>query len=341
MVQLLCKTDRMNVIATSHITAFETPQPLLSHCVRQKLQSGWKWCVRLLNKHTDLISSVGILSITTCLLAAKIFKSIPVLLPRIARVVFDYGGIIWLNLQVRDCLKSCRDLGRAIEGRELKAVVETAGKVVVKASSILLTCVTFAASVVALVGFPQVTTAMYLAMRPIGLTSLAMTIAGDVNDYFVNAKLLKKLDALDARPEASLQVTQVMNCFLEIVLRPKEKYVRQQWVGEARLADRIVRQLDTFTLESFCEGLKKKRESADLHQEALKVFESVKQSMRKQQVLTKANLSLTALGYVSLGLSRAFPDSLLDMSSRWGMSLLYTCKLIWQKTFQANVTQVI
>lgn len=306
----------------------------------KKIQSHvWHWTIRLLNKHTDLISSVGILAITTCLLAAKIFKNIPVFLPRLARIVFDFGGIIWLNVQVRDLFKSCSDFKRACQTREFIPLVETAAKVFLKTTNILLTCVIFATSVVAAIGFPQMTLALKLALRPLSLTALAISIAVDIRDYFANQSLLKELSALEQGIHSHRTITKVMVYFLENITKSKSKRIIAHWPEERRLADRLVRQLDTFTIETFneCVG---KQQVKDVRLEAFKLYFALKDSMQNKQAGTKANLSLTALGYISMGICRAFPDSLLEMSTRWGMSVLYTDDLIRQKLFQSDLEKM-
>lgn len=289
------------------------PYPLFS--------SGWQWTVHVLNKHTDMISSAGILAITTCLLAAKIFKNIPPFLPRLARIVFNFGGIIWLNVQMRDLIKSGRDLYRA---SDWQGVLETAAKVFYKSVNVFLTCAIFGASVAAVCGFPYAPLALSIALRPISLASLGINIATDIRDYFVNESILHELKQIEDGNALSLKKTMI--CFLEIITRSKQ---RSSFPKEKKLADLLVRQIDVSVIETFQEQLKS--------QNPFKLFHSVKDSMVSKQAGTKANLSLIALGYISMGICRAFPDSLIEMTTRWGMSVLYTDELIRQKLFQCDL----
>lgn len=328
-------------VARPTMLDLDLTHPPLWETGKRLAQKGWNFSVRVLNKHTDLISSLGILAITTCLLAAKIFKNIPSILPRLANVVFNYGGIIWLNVQVRDFIKSCRDWGRVVGQGDWQALLETTAKVFVKGVNILLTCAFFGASVAAAVGFPQLTLALHMAVRPLSLTSLAINIAGDVRDYFANEEVLKQLDSLETDCKTDRQIAKVMGCFLEIVMRPKHVPCRGllQWSKERKLADFIVRQLDTYTLETFQEGLGKKRALSDVRQEVLKLFYNVQDSMRNRQANTKANLFLTVVGYVSMGICRAFPETVVEKATRFGMSVMYTDELIRQKLFQADLAE--
>lgn len=298
------------------------------------------WAKRVLDKHTDVISNLGILAITTCLLVSKIFEKTPKILPRMAMVVYNYGGIIWLNVQVRDLLKSCRDLSRACLKVNPIAIVETAAKVLVKGVNILLTCVIFMGSVVSAVAIPQASLAIALSIRSFSLACLLINIASDIRDYFANEVLLKKLEEIEKDPNGSMLIGKIMVCFLEIVNGIKTPSVASyEWKQEWNLADRLIRQLDHYTLETFKESLARDRKEKNCLVDALKLFYGVKDGMVSNQGITKANLSLTALGYISMGICRAFPDSLIEMIMRWSMSVLYTDEFIQRKFFQVELSE--
>lgn len=313
--------------------------PDWTESVRQNIANGWRFSVRVLNKHTDLISSGGILIITTCLLAAKIFKNIPPLLPRIALVVFNFGGIIWLNIQARDLLKSIEDLSRNIQSYDWKPCVEVAAKVFLKATNILLTCSIFCASVVAVAGFPWVLSMFYLTTQPLGLTSLAMSIATDLYDYFANKQLLKEMDSLENQPKAGQRITKVMDGFLENIFPQTIASQSHKNKIEKSFANRLVQQLDMFTLETLKESLPQQQNISDAQLKKFELFFKIKECMINKQAMTKSNLSLISLGYVSMGICKLYPDTLIEMATRWMMSVLYTDDLISQKLFQADLEQ--
>jgi hypothetical protein len=289
-----------------------------------------------LDKHTDIVSSLGILVITTCLLTSKIFKSTPKILPRVAKIVYDFGGIIWLNVQIRDLIKSGKDLFRTTQTHDLLGIVETAAKVLVKGVNVILTCVIFCGSVLSTLVMPQASLCIALSIRTFSLVCLAINVASDVRDYFANRELLKRLERMDAESNGSVLIGKVMICFLEII---KQLPSSRPKTEEYKLADRLVRQLNTFTLEIFQEALSKDRKEKRPLIDALKLFYGVTDGMHGSQAYTKANLSLTALGYVSMGICRAFPDSLTEMATRWSMSVLYTDKLLTEKFFQAELAE--
>lgn len=310
---------------------------------RQVLRRGWDFSVNMLNKHTDMISSGGILVISTCLLAAKIFENIPPVLPKIATLVYNWGGIIWLNVQVRDLAKSCHDWGRIISQTNWGALVETSVKVFIKAFNILVTCLTFGVSVLATFAFPEATLALQLALRPIALTTLVMNILSDIRDYALNERILDRLEIMEKTSKTAQDIAKTMICFLEITLKPKkpEPQGKQKWPEEWLLADSVVRQLDTWTIETFQENLVKPRTIGHPREEGLKLFYAVKDSMINKQKGTRGNLFLTGLGYVSMGICKAFPGTLLEKSTRWGNSVLYNDELIGSKLYQHDLAQVL
>ena len=52
-------------------------------------------------------------------------------------------------------------------------------------------------------------------------------------------------------------------------------------------------------------------------------------------------MSLSVLGYVSMGVCKMFPDSLIEMGMRWSMSVLYTDDLIRLKINQMDLETLI
>ena len=297
---------------------------------------------RILDKHTDVISNLGILVTSTCLLAAKIFEQTPKFLPRIANFVYNYGVIIWLNVQVRDFMKSLSDFSRAIQIPSLEGMIDTAAKIFVKGTNIILTCAMFTGAVISAIAIPEAYLTVALAIRSFSLTCLVINILCDVRDYFANETLLKRLDIMEADPNGSVMVGKVMCCFLEIVKNVETpSKMSSRWNEEWRLADRLVRQLDNYTFETFKESLEVDRKEKNSLVDALKLFYGVIDGMKANQAYTKANLTLTALGYVSMAICKAFPDSLIETSTRWGMSVLYTDEFIQRKFFQLDLAERI
>lgn len=324
------------------IVALSPTQTPFTSSIEEWAGSKIKFVKRVLDKHTEAISNLGILAITTCLLASKIFESTPKMLPRVAKVVYDYGGLIWLNVQARDLMKSVKDLSRANQMKDLGGIIATAAKVFVKSANIFLTCVIFGGSVISAVAVPEASLAIALSIRSFSLSCLCINVLSDIRDYFANEALLKQLEKLDSDDKGNLLIGKVMACFLEIVKDVETpSKISSEWSEEWKLADRLVRQLDHYTLETFKESLQEERKEKYPLVDALKLFYGVKDGMKTNQGTTKANLSLIALGYFSMGLCRAFPDSLIEMSARWTMSVLYSDEFIQRKFFQSDLAERI
>jgi hypothetical protein len=274
-----------------------------------------KKTICFLDKNTDLLSSAGIFAITTCLLAAKIFKNMPPLLSRIAKVVYDFGGIIWLNIQIKDFIKSCKDLNRVASCKQWNVLVPVAAKVFVKGINILMTIAIFSGSVIAACGYPQLMMAMLLSTRTVNLSAFFTGIGTDIYDYYKNNSLIQELKNVDDN-EAPL----VVKHFHATITAQQIDTDRSS--KPYRIAQSLVRQLDMHTIEMYKEiGAEKITK------------EKLQPAIVSKNTGTKANLGLITLGYATMGISKAYPNTLADMSVRWGMSALYTGELVRQKVF--------
>lgn len=331
----------MNVSCSTFTQTFLEVTDYVGRPIYEWLEGKADFVMKVLDKHTDVISNLGILATTTCLLAAKIFEHTPKILPRVANFIYNYGVIIWLNVQIRDFLKSTNDFFRTFTLSGLGGmvgIVETAAKVFVKGTNIILTCAMFTGAVISAIAIPEAYLAVALSIRTFSLTSLFINILSDVRDYFANEDLLRRLELMETNPNGSVLIGKVMVCFLEIVKNVETpSKVSSEWREEWKLADRLVRQLDNYTFETFKESLKVYRKEKNSLVDALKLFYGVIDGMKANQAYTKANLTLSALGYLSMGICKAFPDSLIEMSTRWTMSVLYTDEFIQRKFFQSDL----
>jgi hypothetical protein len=302
-----------------------------SDAVKEAAQKAGSNFNRVWKRYTDVISSLGILALTTCQLAAKIFAQTPKILPSLANFIYNYCGVIWLNVMVDDFVKYCRDLSRDVQARDFSAILETAAKVVVSSMNIILTCGNFLAAIVTTAGFPHLSMAYYLAMRPFGLMSLAINVTTDLYDYRANQKMIRQLD----RMEDEGTVIKVMSCFKEIIVEPSKRKPRDESFREA---EKIIRRLKPYVIYGFEERFKKGDNTEKMTQEvARKLFDDVRMGLKATQISTKSNIGLTGLGYFAMGISRAFPQTIADIGSRWSMSLLYSVKLIWEKYKQSQI----
>lgn len=285
---------------------------------------------RILDYHTDTISSLGILVVTTGILAAKIFRSMPQIIGSSGRLFLEFSGIIWLNVQLKEFSKSKKDWTRAIHDVEYAAIVRTTVKVIIKAVNILLTCAYFGASITTFGGFPQCSAAIYMTLRPLSLGILTAEIANDICDYITNKGLLKKFAKIESQDHAGHHLAKIMCSYLKINLRNENKIVGnfKEELNDKKVASSIIRQLDTFTISMLQENLSRQLVDADPHMKALNLYYSIKEGLGNTQARVISNLSLTALAYFSRAICKLYPDTLTEMLARWSMSVLFTDELV-------------
>lgn len=255
-------------------------------------------CCKKLEPHTDLISSVSILTLNTIMVASKVFEQIPAIIPRTSLTLLSFTGVLTLNIQARELMKQGKDFILAKNADDRMGMIITAAKVSMTATDILLTVTMFAASVIALVGHPEVTLQMYATMRPIALTSLLARITLDIRDFFENRTLITEL----------------------------KKHQEDRIIDERMsLVRRAIRQLDHQTLKAI-------KANGEIS------WKKLHRAVEIKQQFTQANLGLIAVGYTCMGISRAYPDSLLQHGLNLGMCSLYTAKLLYKKYTDATMS---
>lgn len=299
----------------------------------------WKWCVTTYHDHSDLITSLGIFTLNTILLASKIFKQIPHFIHRSCYVALSFSSVMWVNIQVRDLLKTGNDLYHSMQEKDMQGIVFTAAKVTVKSLNMLLAGSLMAASVVSLCAFPEVTLAMYAVMRPFSLFSLVVGIGTEIYDHRKNASLIGKFNRTAKNPE---KVQRVMGHFLNRLYSEKDR----ERNTEKTLAHHTFRQLDHYVIETVKTSLFEKHgaETASQAVDSLgeqgmrDLFHTLRRGLKQKRDYTKANLGLIVLGYLSMGICKMWPDSLIQSSVTWGMSALYTGKMIWRKAKHSDLS---
>lgn len=299
---------------------------------KTEIGRGWGKIKRILDHHTDAISSLGILTVTTGVLAAKIFSGIPPIIGNSGRLVLECCGIIWLNVQVKEFFKSRQDCLRTMRGLECEPIVKTIIKVIIKGINILLTCAYFSASIATFARFSQVSLRIYMTLRPLSLAILSAEVVNDIWDYTTNQKLLRKLNSIERQENGSQQLAKVMRGYLRIHLENQNRHVqtdkKETKTAENKLASNIVRQLDLFTLEQLQEN--SSSQTGDPRTKALHLYYNVRDGLNNIQARVKSNLTLTVLGYISRGICKMYPDSLIEMIARWSMSVLFTDELVFK-----------
>lgn len=259
-------------------------------------------------KYIPLISSAGVLVVTTCLLAAKIFKSTPSLLPLFARFILETCSIIWLDDQINTFIKAYSDLKWTIRDKEWHTLVPTAAKVFMAATNLLITITLFTGSIISFCGYPQLMLSMSLSLRPLSMTTYFTGIGIDVYNFYKNNRVLAVLQGNDANDQKIIECFSAAIHSREVSVKPSDK---------AYIASRqTVRQLDWMSIDYY-----KGKNSF--------TKENLIESIGNLNTFTTNNLALIVLGRICMGISKAFPETLADMSGRWLMSALYTWNIAW------------
>lgn len=290
------------------------------------ISTGWNTVKHILDQHTDTISSIGILAVTTGMLAAKIFQGIPAIIGRSGRVFLEFSGVIWLNVQIKEFLKVQRDFIRSLGSGEMESIARTALKVTIAAMNIFFTCAYFAASLVTFAGFSHISMSIYLALRPFSLGVLSAELVKEVWDYSTNLKILNLFSEIESQRNAGQQLAKIMRSYLKII---SEDTISRAGISEVnsfegRLASNMVSQLDSFSIKLFSSNLGE----GNPRIKALRLYYDIKYGIGNIQDRVKSNLSLSGLGYVSRCVCKMYPDSLIEMMTRWTMSVLFTDELV-------------
>lgn len=250
--------------------------------------------------------------------------------------------MISINMQGRDWSKNVRDCRLAWTFNRYKIFALTAARVCIKGINILLTCTVMAGAVIGLLGFPYATFILFQVLRPISLVGLIGSISGEFIDYYANKRLLRRLEIVKNHPDKEKLIQSVVKNFLVYSFQPTfgkldpeivDKKEGEEYLYQ-KLALDMVRQLDDWPLDTLKQGLTAQSigQHSVLNQDkSLEVFLDIELKLKQSKTFTKANICLIALGYVSMGICKLFPMTLVQYSVTLGMSILYTCRLIYMK----------
>jgi hypothetical protein len=289
--------------------------------------------------HSPFFESAGYLVVNTALLASKIFDRFPVVITYAAKGYLNFSGLLWMGTHVQDWTKNVRDLRFALHYRNYPTALLTAARCCVKALNIFLTLSSTAAFVLTVSGFPLISAQIYAVIAPLGMIGWLSSVSGAFIDYAENRKMLKQLDALEQRADADQRVQAFVQDFIAFSFQSVFKPMEYPDDLETPLAMKMVRQMEYYHLHSLKADLQKKglvstalgKTLISDKDKSWEVFRCITGGIKKTQQSTKGNILLIALGYVSWGLGRAFPDTIVQYGTYWGMSLLYTIKLVYTR----------
>lgn len=318
----------------------EEIEPLVMPLVHQ-LKGCAMAIYRFYQRHSVLLQQISILTLTMTVFASKVIVSTPKVLAQVALSCLNFVGIISLDSQICHLSKAYDDFSRTHFFCDRVGMLFTLSKVIAAATSIFLTCLFFASSLVALAGMPSFAVGCNLVCYPISLLGWLLSQVNHSVDYHYNTVLLDDFKALKptALPENQRKIILLVKEMIHI-FNPRLNFTFQieastpPATSSAYLAMRTIRQLENSSLEQFRGGLALIQPQGRAHidwQRTLMLFKTVKQRLKEKQLQMYASTGLTLLGHMAMNLSKFYPDSALDWGARTAMSLLYTIKMIWKK----------
>lgn len=303
--------------------------------IQKSEEKNGHWLARIYRNHSDLISSIGNDVLNTIILVSRVVKQIPHFINRSAYFAFNITGMFWINMQIRDLGKNIHDAFTNTKAYDLEGIITSAAKVTVAALNILLATSLLAAALVSLAGLPQAALTMYAALRPFSLSSFFLSIGGAVYDYKKNQALVK---IFDSKPANSNEAKKFIKCFVHQLYNAQSTC--QDPEGK-RLARHTFKQLDHFQLDAMLQKFRDEYGAGTpltllriLNRDESrreKLYKELNNGLNNKNSYTRDHLGLVILGYVCMGICKAYPDSLIQSSVTWGISLLYTLKKIKEK----------
>lgn len=301
--------------------------------------------VKFYHYNNALLQQISLLSLTTCVLASKIFSSIPKIIPRASLSLLNYVGIIYLDSQVMHVCKSIRDASIAIKEKDYTGLFTLSLKIYVKATDVLLTSASFVFSLLALGGVPQVGLIAKVVMRPISIIGWLLSSLNSTVDFYQNKDLLRRFKNLKSETKEDYQnFISLLVCKVLRIIEPEgAKKLEPISLNVSVDVDKkisnfamlTVRQLEESSLREFSADLLAQLEK-DPHfsmswEKNLRYFKGMQTRIKEKNQQMTLGTGLSILGFIGLSVGRVFPDSLADWGMRWGISSLYTAKMVWKK----------
>lgn len=259
---------------------------------------------KVISQNTDLIQSVSYTTWHTLIFVSRFFKEIPDSIGHASKCILSLHSYIpiSINLNFQDLSKHFHDAKNSFLTRDKISMLLTSLKVMAKSVDIFLILGGTAAAFASLAGMALVASMLYQLMIPLGIASLGVAIFFDIYDYVENKALIGRVK--------NLQESEIDAVTMQVIRALNHKPNPGETLGS-----RIVRQIDTFTLNGLSEfSWNKVTGALDLTHE-----------------IKSRHLIKRAIGYLTLFLCRMYPDTLFQSSLQLGMSLYYTLDLAYTK----------
>lgn len=315
------------------------------------------WCIdrikqipivvwNLYEENSYLLASIGQVALNAILLLGALVKRIPASVSTFCFTLLSFTGLLTIPMQAKDAVKNTTDFRLAWHFHSYGRMALAAIRVCIKTANIFLTFATMAGAFVALAGFPSQALAVFSALRPISLAALVGTIADDIGSYFWNHHLVDKMEHIKTSKDTDKKIQAVAQNFLYFASQSpygrldEHIQVSSESLKEQKLALDLITQIDIWTLDFIKEGLAAKQIGTHrplTNKEAHQIFDTIEKAFKQKITLTKVDLVLRTLGYISIGLSRLFPMTAIQYGLTLAMSLLYMMKTFFERYVLATL----
>ncbi|MEC7840249.1 MAG: hypothetical protein VX777_09455 [Chlamydiota bacterium] len=299
----------------------------LTGTVNKCLEKGvdfWKHncVVQAFRRYSDLMVDCVILSVDTVFLVGSLFPElIPATVTSLSYTSLEYIGLLGLIFTGSLLTKVTGDVFFAKKMRNWKILAESIFKVSYLILGVSLTLSGCAAGTARLMGYQEVTNAIYKYTRPASEVSIVSGFLFMVYYYITNKKIIGYL-------EEGIDEEQLV----EMVHHFRNEAIDSSSEGTWRAAD-IRARMDKDTWWDFEEKIKDLLESDNENFE--QVFNEVcLKNIQTQQLYVKSTFCLRIAGDLGFALSSWYPGTVIQAGIDEVFSLLYTSLLAYKKYAQ-------
>ncbi|MFT4552941.1 MAG: hypothetical protein ACI9S8_001573 [Chlamydiales bacterium] len=279
----------------------------------------------LLEKYTDLISSVTILAVDIIFLIGETVPGFPPKITNVSFFTLNFIGLVSLNFQASLLHKTIGDFALAKKTRNQTILISSAAKVVYIASGIILTVSGCVASITRMTHHNDITDELYSISRPWGVSSIVLGIGIDFFEYFTNKSIIGQLK--NGLSDVELHTIKHLFTSPSIAL-PENTFGSQE-------AAYIRGRMDKDTWRKFSQDIQL-IEDNNIHKIKGLISHVALKNIETQQFVAKANIVLHFAGDVGMAVADLYPGTAIQAGIITTFSSLYTTKLIIQKVQQAK-----
>lgn len=277
----------------------------------------------------EVIYGLVLSGVNTTFLLGKAIAAIPAVITNLAYASLRFIGLLWVHVQMRALLKSGGDLLFALSNRCWTRVCYVTSLVFVQGTGACLTVGGTVAAVVATLAYKSTATWVFMVMRPWGLAALVVQIALDVIAHLTDGPLI------DRMREASRSGTRVQAFFGAYQLGT---------ISEAGLAAAARSRMDPNTWKELENKARALLDSSSLNPvfrmtrrwRLQRLFKITIENLHTQREEARSHLARTVVGYVAMGITRAYPQTVIEAIVNWTINLYWTSEMLSRKYVQAS-----